>query len=234
MSSGKSALIIGATGATGKHLLQELLQSSAFTRVGEYGRRVTSQESINVGKDKLEQKTIDFEKLEEAGLKEGKWDVVYITLGTTRAAAGSAAAFEKIDKDYVLNAARLAKHDDSSKPQRVVYLSVSPILVSPVKPYPHILSTLTEVGLAALGYDETIIVRPGLITERGGESRLGETIAGYLFSTSLLAKAIRISGELGVKGLPAAAQPKEEGQPPSVFTSINHLGLRGLLRESKD
>lgn len=43
---------------------------------------------------------------------------------------------------YVLNAARLAKHDDSSKPQRVVYLSVSPILVSPVKPYPHILSTL--------------------------------------------------------------------------------------------
>ena len=110
-------MIIGATGATGKHLLQELLQSSTFTRVGEYGRRVTPEESITVGKEKLEQKTIDFEKLEEAGLKDGKWDVVYITyapssillvslsltrsrsLGTKRALAGSAAAFERIDKE---------------------------------------------------------------------------------------------------------------------------------------
>ena len=28
---------------------------------------------------KLEQKVIDFEKLEDAGLKDGKWDVVFIT-----------------------------------------------------------------------------------------------------------------------------------------------------------
>ena len=40
--------------------------------------RVTPLDKIDVGKDKLEQKTIDFEKLEESGLKEGKWDVVYI------------------------------------------------------------------------------------------------------------------------------------------------------------
>ena len=112
-------MILGATGATGRHLLQELLQSSTFTRFGEYGRRVTPGDNITTGKEKLEQKTIDFEKLEEAGLKDGKWDIVYITyvysgltaipsllmrarllsLGSTRAAAGSAAAFEKIDKE---------------------------------------------------------------------------------------------------------------------------------------
>lgn len=75
--SGKSALLIGATGATGQHVLKQLLASKDFTRVGEYGRRVT--ENITEGKEKLEQKTIDFEKLESAGLKEGKWDVVFIT-----------------------------------------------------------------------------------------------------------------------------------------------------------
>ena len=77
--AGKSALLIGATGATGKHILQELIKSEEFTRVGEYGRRATPKEKLGAGASKVEQKVIDFEKLDEAGLKEGKWDVVFIT-----------------------------------------------------------------------------------------------------------------------------------------------------------
>lgn len=117
-SPGQSALIIGATGATGKHVLKELLASPNYTRVGEYGRRVTPLEQITAGKEKLEQKAIDFDKVEEAGLSVGKWDVVFITyvfpehcsclvmllmqnlrLGTTRKAVGSDQAFEKIDRE---------------------------------------------------------------------------------------------------------------------------------------
>lgn len=65
----------------GKHLLQELLASPHYTKVGEYGRRVTSQDQLSQkeGQSKLEQKTIDFERLEEANLKDGNWDVVFIT-----------------------------------------------------------------------------------------------------------------------------------------------------------
>jgi len=77
--TGKSAVIIGATGQVGRQVLKNLLASSEFTRVGEYGRRVTPADQITTGKDKLEQKVIDFEKITESGLKEGKWDVVYIT-----------------------------------------------------------------------------------------------------------------------------------------------------------
>lgn len=77
-SSGKSALILGATGQTGQYILKELLASPHFTRVGEYGRKVTASEAIKAGKEKLEQKEINFEKLEESGLKEGKWDTVFI------------------------------------------------------------------------------------------------------------------------------------------------------------
>ena len=79
--AGLSALILGATGATGKVLLQELLASPTFSSVSEYGRHVTEQEKLAsaAGKEKLEQKVIDFERLEEAGLKEGKWDVVFVT-----------------------------------------------------------------------------------------------------------------------------------------------------------
>lgn len=79
LMSGKSALLIGATGAVGKHVLRELIASKEYTRVGEYGRRVTSKDQLGEGSSKLEQKTLDFEKLEDAGLKDGKWDVVFIT-----------------------------------------------------------------------------------------------------------------------------------------------------------
>lgn len=60
---GQSVLILGATGATGRHVLAELLSSSHFTKVGEYGRRTTAPDQIVEGANKLEQKTIDFENL---------------------------------------------------------------------------------------------------------------------------------------------------------------------------
>ncbi len=45
--------------------------SKDYTRVGEFGRRVT--QDITEGKEKLEQKVINFERnWKEAGLKDGK------------------------------------------------------------------------------------------------------------------------------------------------------------------
>ena len=74
---GKSALIFGGTGAAGQHLLQEFLQYSTLSRVGEYGRRVTAKERLTVGREKLVQKTIDFENLEAANLKEVKGGYIH-------------------------------------------------------------------------------------------------------------------------------------------------------------
>lgn len=45
-------------------------------------------------------------------------------LGTTKKNAGSAEAFEKIDREYVINAARAAKAEGTD--QRIVYVSVRP------------------------------------------------------------------------------------------------------------
>lgn len=91
-----TALLIGATGLIGKQLLPPLLESSHFSQIGEFGRRLTSFSSAN---PKLQQRVIDFENISDAGLKDGAWDVIFITLGTTRAIAGSKAAFTRIDKE---------------------------------------------------------------------------------------------------------------------------------------
>ncbi|KAG8918136.1 Protein fmp52, mitochondrial, partial [Tulasnella sp. 417] len=79
-TASESVLLLGATGATGKHLLRDLLASNHFSRVVEAGRRVTPAESLQdaAGKEKLTQKTIDFEKLEESGLKDEKVDAIVI------------------------------------------------------------------------------------------------------------------------------------------------------------
>lgn len=50
-----------------------------FTRVCEVGRRVTPADDLPApASGKAEQKVVDFERFEEAGLREGEWDVVFI------------------------------------------------------------------------------------------------------------------------------------------------------------
>ena len=70
--------MLGATGATGKHILNEVLLSERFARVSEYGRSVTSESKLPQTTGRLEQKKVDFENLEQAVWKQGNWDVVFI------------------------------------------------------------------------------------------------------------------------------------------------------------
>jgi len=233
-----SALIIGATGATGQFVLKEILSTTYFTRVGEYGRRVTPTNDLPtvIEPVTLEQKSIDFENLGASGLKEGKWDVIYITLGTSRAAAGSAEAFEKIDREYVLNAAREAKSDDPSHKQRLVYLSSTGANSKSSFLYPKS-KGLTEEGLAAIGYDDTIIFQPGILAGRNS-GRIGETILGaitgplsHIFSgleikIPVLGKSIVLAGKVGSAALPATAQATTTGGSGSgtTYTVIGNAG----------
>ncbi|KAI0074282.1 hypothetical protein K474DRAFT_1710021 [Panus rudis PR-1116 ss-1] len=247
-SQGKSALVLGATGAVGKYVLQELLKSPNYSRVSEYGRRVTGEDQLKAwgiageGKGKLEQKKIDFEALgngNSQGLKEGNWDVVFIALGTTRAQAGSAQAFEKIDREYVVNAAREAKSDDPNVSQRVIYVSSAGANPNSWFLYPRS-KGLTELELTKLGYTETIIFRPGVLFQaERPQKRFLEDIAvhamklrhswaqNYGIEIPTLAKAIQVSGLLGMDRLAKFNAAKTE-----PFTLIDNHSIRPLAQET--
>ena len=77
----RSALVLGATGAVGRLVLTELLASSEYSQVTEIGRRVTSfQNGKQIpGKEKLKQKVVDLENIEQERLSEAAYDAVYIT-----------------------------------------------------------------------------------------------------------------------------------------------------------
>ncbi|KAJ6605843.1 hypothetical protein B0H10DRAFT_2076110 [Mycena sp. CBHHK59/15] len=235
---GQTALIFGATGQVGGHLLKELLASPHFTHVGEFGRRTTSLEVLDTaGKEKLEQRTLDFEKLNAAGLKDAKWDVVFITLGTSAKAAGSSEAFERIDREYVINAARAAKSDH---PQRLIYVSSGGADSSSRFLYPRS-KGLTEEGLASLGYSDTIVFRPGLLTGTSRpEFRLGETVAAAVtgllsrvtssveIKVATLAQSLVKAAVLGSAELPPVAKATQVGKDGASFTLIGNAGALAL------
>ncbi|KAI0296563.1 hypothetical protein B0F90DRAFT_1927204 [Multifurca ochricompacta] len=233
---GQSALLIGATGQTGRLLLRELLASPHFTRVGEAGRRLTSINELPAdSRLKFEQTRVDFENIEAAGLKDGKWNVVFISLGTTRHQAGSAANFEKIDREYVISAARAAKADID---QRLVYISAAN--ANPESSLLYARSKgLTEQGLAELGYSDTIIFRPAFLKnneQTAKESRPLAYIVGA-FATAMsffnnhwqigvdqLAKSLLIAGTVGSSDLPPVADSTRARWGGKAFTAISNRG----------
>ncbi|KAF8589600.1 NAD(P)-binding protein [Ramaria rubella] len=239
--SGQTALILGATGAVGKHLLRELLSSPNYMRVGEFGRRTTPLDTRGLANThKLVQKTIDFEKLE--GLADEKWDVVYITMGTYLATAGSTANFIKIDQDYVVNSAQAAKRADHT--QRLVYCSAVSANRSSYLPYSKSKGQ-TEDRLAALGYADTIVFRPSmLLATNRGKSRPLETLVQSIvspltaltarvgISAASLAKSMRIVGELGSDALPSLAQAiVTTGSDSTIkFTLVPNKGAMALSK----
>lgn len=99
------AVVIGATGATGKDLLPLLLQDDSFQQVHIFVRS-----EPNVQHLKLTVHVIDFDKPDTwQNLVQG--DVLFSCLGTTLKAAGSQAAQWKIDYEYQYEFAKCAKEN---------------------------------------------------------------------------------------------------------------------------
>lgn len=142
---------------------------------------------------------------------------------------------------YVINAARAAKADG---PQRLVYVSVGG--ADPASRFLYTRSKgLTELGLAGLGYSDTIVFRPMLLagTNRN-ETRIAESIAGFFsglasrFTSNLeiqvptLAKSIVLAGRLGSSALPAAANATKAGKEGEQFTVVGNAGAISLAKDA--
>ena len=87
------ALIIGATGATGKDLLQKLIDDTHFSEIHVFGRR-----ALELRNNKVFEHIVDFDQPETwKDLVTG--DVAFSCLGTTLKDAGSKEAQRKVDFD---------------------------------------------------------------------------------------------------------------------------------------
>ncbi|KAK7500426.1 hypothetical protein BaRGS_00008333 [Batillaria attramentaria] len=107
-NEGHTAFVLGYTGESGKALIKDFNQLQLFKRVVLIGRReITLDPSFG---PEFEQKVVDFENLEAHRDVFKGLDIGFSCMGTTRGKAG-AQGFVRVDHDYVLNAASIAKEE---------------------------------------------------------------------------------------------------------------------------
>ena len=164
--AGRIALVAGASGLVGQHILRGLLEDSGCAAVHSVGRRIQV-----IHHPKLTQYRIDFAALPDLPAV----TEAYIALGTTIRAAGSQVAFRAVDFDAVVAVASAAYASGATKLGVVSAMGAnagSAIFYNRVKGE-------MEQALQALGFAVLVLARPALLSgdrsaldqpERAGES----------------------------------------------------------------
>jgi uncharacterized protein YbjT (DUF2867 family) len=187
----KKIVVAGATGLVSNQLIIDL---AAETSIETHILVRRKPEHVPSG---IEVHVVDPENWPEAIAATGP-DVAISCLGTTMRTAGSKEAFRAVDFDLVVAVARAAKVAGAR--QMIAISSVG----AAAKAANFYLKTKgeAEAAIAALGFERTDFLRPGLLT--GGErpdSRPGETI-GILLSP--LTDLLMVGGLSRYRSIPSA------------------------------
>lgn len=163
------ALVIGATGATGKDLVNQLLQDKDFEEVNIFVRK-----PLDIQNDKLKVHVVNFEKPEE-WKGEVKDDVAFSCLGTTLKAAGSKEEQRKVDFDYQYEFAKAAKENNVDD-----YILVSAYGANPKsKIFYSKMKGELEDAVKQLHFNKITIFKPGML-ERKDSDRTGEVLGSRI------------------------------------------------------
>jgi uncharacterized protein YbjT (DUF2867 family) len=160
----KSALLLGATGLTGGHLLHLLLESDEYETVYIYVRR-----SLGIENAKLKELIIDFDTYN--GTVDA--DTVFCCLGTTIKIAKTKEAFKKVDLEYPVKIAQLQFNAGS---KRFLVISAMGAAADSLFFYSRVKAEMEKL-LSNIGYPRLLIFRPALITGDRKEHRSGEKFA---------------------------------------------------------
>lgn len=195
------ALIIGATGATGKLLTDKLLADPEYTNVTIFVRRATGKQN-----PKLTEHIVDFSKPESyTDLIAG--DVIFSCLGTTLKDAGSKENQKKIDYDIPVVFAEKAKENGVSS---FVLLSSYGASADSNVFYSQLKGKL-EDKISALHFEQYIIFRPGLL-HREDSDRFGEKV---------MVKVLNVFNSIGLfkkfKPLPTSLLAEKLAKAPKAL-----------------
>ncbi len=164
------ALVIGATGATGKYLVDELIKDSNYEAVSIFVRR-----STGIRHPKLTEHFVDFSTVEKyASLITG--DVLFSCFGTTLKDAGSQKEQWKIEFDIPARFAEIAKENGVSS-----FVLVSSVGASSKSRffYPRMKGAL-EDKIIGLGFKQCVIFRPGMLNRPNTDRPAEKVILGVL------------------------------------------------------
>ena len=210
--SGKTAIVIGATGMVGKQVLNYLLDLDVYKQVIAVTRKPLPTHP------KLKNLVIDFDRLTES-LKKVKADDAFCCLGTTIKQADTKTAFHRVDYTYNFEFAHALKQNGCQHFLLISSLGAFPkslVFYSRVK-------GLLEKDITALEFPRLSILRPSLLLGERTENRLGESLAVRLIPliSPFLRGGLRaiqpIQGESVAKAMVAIAQQGAPDDNPHFY-----------------
>lgn len=191
---GKTAIIIGATGLVGNHLLLRLLNDEAFDKV-----KIFVRNSTGIKHPKLEEFLIDFDQ-RKTYKSDVTGDVLFSCLGTTKRQARTKAKQYKVDYTYQFQFAKMASRNEVPS---YVLVSSSAAKASSKLFYFRMKGEL-EDAVKKLDFETIHIVQPSVIQGKRNKARIGEKLAARL--TNISGKIIpRIKKYRSIKGDEVAA-----------------------------
>jgi uncharacterized protein YbjT (DUF2867 family) len=220
--SGCTAIVAGASGLVGRHCLRRLLASGLHEHVVAFVRG-----PLDIVNKRLEQRTIDYERLSRMSAFPRVQDV-FCCLGTTMKKAGSEAAFRKVDYEYVVRLAETSLRSGADHFHLVSAIGADPksrVFYSRVKGE-------AENAVAGLGFAGLHIFRPSLLIGHRTERRPGEAFgiaAARLFSIAFLGPARKyrpIKADTVARAMVVVARDRPPGM--RVYTADAMEGLATL------
>lgn len=166
----KKAIIVGASGLIGSNLLNILLTQPDYKEVLVIARKKTKNKNT-----KITQLIIDFNKLDDYA-DQITGDVLFCCLGTTRKLTPDLDEYRKIDHDYPVKLAGLAKANGIEQYHYVSSIGAN----SKSSNFYTKIKGDTEDDLKKAGLNSLHIYEPSLLIGDRKKSRLAERIAAIV------------------------------------------------------
>lgn len=166
------ALILGATGATGKELVKELLNNPNFYKISVFGRRVP-----DIDNKKLFKYKIDFSELNKIK-KLLSGDILFSALGTTLKQAGGKKQQFLVDYTYQYEFAKIAVENGTKNYSLVSSTGADK---NSFFFYPKIKGELEE-SIKKLPFNKIQIFQPPTLIRQSNLARRGEKIGIKVFN----------------------------------------------------
>jgi oxidoreductase len=170
------AVIIGSTGATGRHLTRKLVESQVFEKVYVICRRKFDY-NIEKNASCLEEKVVtDIAKFKLSDLGIGAVDCGFSCFGSTRAQAGSGAAFKALELSVIGN---LIQELAANGCRFLSVVSSTGANINSWFLYPQVKGEIEKMCTDS-DISQVVIYRPGYLECTREEPRIGEQILSYV------------------------------------------------------
>ena len=167
----KTALLFGASGLVGSHLLNQLIKDTNYSKIKLFVRSVT--EIID---PKVEIIKIDFNNLQNHK-EDFKGDDCFFCIGTTKKNSSDKDEYRRVELDIPKEIAKIAKSNLVNS-----FIFVSALYANPKSSGEYIrFKGQVEEGLKELNFPKLGIMRPSFLIGNRKEKRASETIGIFVF-----------------------------------------------------